>query len=663
MPTAALLLLLATLLPLGSFLVLIFIGKRLGEPLAGWVATALIAGTLVCSLGAMIAWFNGGDLAGISWGPGDGPIEISFKWLPIGSGISQDHPGFLDGVIYIDSLTVAMFNLVTLVALLVHAFAISQMRGEKRFAGFFASLSLTCFAMLGLVLSGSLMLWFIFWSWLAVASYLLIGFRQEDPLATRAALRSFILLAAADIGFLIALGILAHNLGNLTMSDLLHALGGSPIGRWTGAAAVGLLIAAMAKSAQFPLSGWISASAEAPSPAAALLHSVTSTAAGVYVIARMLPIFSAHLQMTLAIIGLFTLIIGALLSIAQRDIHQVLACHTMSQMGFIFLALGIGSWMGGLFQLMTHAFFKSLLFLSAGVIVRGSQQNRNLENFGGLLRHTPLTAIAFGIGALSAAGTPLMSGYFSEQMLLTHSGAFADSLWQGSISGGHHDPLVWLFFILPAIGAGLGAFAMIRCWMLTFWGKPRDAELAAHVRESPALWFPLAALAGLSILGGSRLLDISRMLSQAIDETENYCLVPHDIETRPSSSILQTWPVEQSGTDSDDSRAAAGAGGEAVKSQEQVGGKLFHRFYLWSIGAGGILAILIYLPGFKAVNVLLRWRWLARLREILLSWLYLEDWLYRGPTVAAEKLSHYSLEVDRRIAPSGFGRAGPDRFS
>jgi NADH:ubiquinone oxidoreductase subunit 5 (subunit L)/multisubunit Na+/H+ antiporter MnhA subunit len=460
-------------------------------------------------------------------------------------------------------------------------------------------------------------------------------------------------MAAADIGFLAALGILAHNMGNLTMSDLLHTLGGSPIGRWTSAAALGLLIAAMAKSAQFPLYGWISASAEAPSPAAALLHSVTSSAAGIYVIARMLPIFSPTLQMTMAIIGLVTLIVGGLLSLAQRDIHQVLAYHTMSQMGFIFLALGIGSWMGGLFQLMTHAFFKALLFLSAGVIVRGAQGDRNLQHYGGLLAKTPLTAIAFGIGALAAAGIPLTSGYFSEQLLLTHAGAFADSIWQG-----HRNPLGWLFFILPAIGTGLGAFAMIRCWMLTFWGKPRDAEIAEHVHEAPALWFPLAALAGLSILSGSRLLDISRMLSQAIDETENYCLVPRDIETRPSGSILQTWPVDQGTTDVDDSRAAAGAGGEAVKSQTQIGAKLFHRFFPWSIGIGGFLAILIYLLGDSATNFILRWRPLGRFNEMLLARLYVDDWLHRGPTSAVTKLSRVSLQLDRRIAPGTQDRAG-----
>jgi NADH:ubiquinone oxidoreductase subunit 5 (subunit L)/multisubunit Na+/H+ antiporter MnhA subunit len=653
MPTAALLLLIATLLPLGSFLLLIFMGKRLGEPLSGWVATALIAGSLVCSLGAMVAWFNGGDLAGITWGPGDGPIELSFKWLPVGPGAAQDHPGFVDGVIYIDSLTVAMFNLITLVAPLVHAFAIAHFRGEKRFAQFFTFLSMTCFAMLGFVLSGSLIQWFVFWQWLAVGSYLLIGFRQEDPAATGSALRSWLLFAAADVAFLTTIGILVHNLGNLTMSDLLRTIGSPPQGRWTTFAALGLLIAAMAKSAQFPLHGWIIASADAPSPAIALLQSVTSTAAGVYLIARMLPMFSPSLQMTLAIIGLITLIVGGLLSIVQRDIHQVLGFHTMSQMGFIFLALGIGSWMGGLFQLMTHAFFKSLLFLSAGVIVRGKNGDRNLLHYGGFMRQTPLTAVAFAIGALAAMGTPFMSGYLSQQMLLTHAGAFADSLWQG-----HRDPLVWLFFILPVIGAGLGAFALVRCWMLTFWGAPRDAESIGRMREVPALWFPLAALAGLSILGGSRLLDISRMLSQAIDETENYCLVPRDIETRPSGSILQTWPVDQGGTDVDESRAAAGAGGDAVKTQTQIGAILVHRFLPWSLGIGAVFAAIIGLSGGAAAMFILRWRPLNQFHELLLNRLYVDDWVNRAPRMAADNLSHYSMQLDRRIAPGNSDRAG-----
>src|SRR3954469_24838823 len=230
MPTPAILLTLATCLPLAAFVLLVFVGKRMGTPLAGYVGTAFIGSAFVCSIVAMISWYGGGTYAGHKWGFEEGPINIPIQWIPIGlpdrpGGIDQDHPGFLDLGIFVDSLTITMFAMITLVSTLVFIFSIGYMREDKRYPRFFTYLGLFCFSMLGLVLGGTMLQLFVFWELVGLCSYLLIGFWYEKKSASNAAIKAFITNRVGDFGFLIGFGILFYHLGNVTLPHMWVALG------------------------------------------------------------------------------------------------------------------------------------------------------------------------------------------------------------------------------------------------------------------------------------------------------------------------------------------------------------------------------------------------------------------------------------------------------
>src|SRR5687768_7036891 len=225
MPTPALLLLIATLLPLLGFVILLFVGKKMGTPLAGWIGTAMIGGSFVCSLVAMLAWYNTGTYQGADWGFEKGPINIPYHWIPVGPGVEQRTPGFLDIGIYVDSLTIAMFAMITLVSTLVFVFSIGYMRDDSRYPRFFTYLGLFCFSMLGLVIGGTILQLFIFWELVGLCSYLLIGFWYEKKSASNAAIKAFVTNRVGDFGFLIGFGILFYHLGNVTLPSLWAILG------------------------------------------------------------------------------------------------------------------------------------------------------------------------------------------------------------------------------------------------------------------------------------------------------------------------------------------------------------------------------------------------------------------------------------------------------
>jgi NADH-quinone oxidoreductase subunit L len=619
MPTAGLLLLIAMLLPLASCLLLAVLGGRMGRPLAGWVATALVAGSAACSLGAMIAWFNGGQLSGLSWGPGDNPIEISNKWLPIGAGIGQDHAGFVDVVIYIDSLTIALFNAISLVGLLVHAYAVAAEAEDENFSGFFTELNLLIFGALALALSGSLLQIFVCWQVLSVATFLLNAFRNDDVLARREAMHTFLVGATADVGFLLALVELTRTMGNLTISDLSRLMhggvgpGGTPIAHSTQTIiGVLLVISAAAKMGVFPFRRWQTSAAHAPAAGSALLQTVAGTAAGTILLARVYPLLTPAVLWAIIIIGVVSFVLSAMVSIVQRDVDQVLAWGTTSQMGLMFLALGIGSWIGALFQLFSHIFFKSLLFLSEGNVLLAAEGRRDLGKMGGLMRLRPLTAATMGVGAIAMAGVPFTCGYFSQEMVLSHAGAFAMAGWQA-----HHAWWYWIFFAGPMVGVGAGAMGIARCWMLIFWGKPR--AMTEYVVSDPRtmLWLPLAALATLSIIGGSRILEIKPMLAQAVSETESYCFGQQINPAHPSGSYLQAWPVD---TD-EEGRPTS----DPLSMQMDAGARLFRSYFPWSLGVGLGLGFLLYLRGFAAAEVLLRFPPLRFVHSLLVRRFMLDE--------------------------------------
>src|SRR5687768_8143224 len=460
MPTPALLLVIATLLPLLGFVILLFLGKKMGTPLAGWIGTAMIGGSFVCSLLAMIAWYTVPD--GSAWGFEQGPINILYPWIPVGQGIEQQKPGFLDIGIYVDSLTIAMFAMITLVSTLVFVFSIGYMREDSRYPRFFTYLCLFCFSMLGLVIGGTILQLFIFWELVGLCSYLLIGFWYEKKSASNAAIKAFVTNRVGDFGFLIGFGILFYHLGNVTLPSLWAILGNAgtlnegslpiPGGAITAGLltvmGIGLFFGAVGKSAQFLLHVWLPDAMEGPTPVSALIHAATMVAAGVYLVGRIFPVLSPGAKLFIAIIGVTTLTMAALIAIVQSDIKKVLAYSTLSQLGYMILAMGIGSWVGGLFHLITHAFFKALLFLGSGSVIHAAHHEQELPQYGGLWRKIPVTAITFFIAVLAIAGTgfgPIgFSGYYSKDTIVAQAGAFATYATE---NGG--SKFYWVLFILP----------------------------------------------------------------------------------------------------------------------------------------------------------------------------------------------------------------------
>jgi proton-translocating NADH-quinone oxidoreductase chain L len=665
--TVATLLAIATLLPLVSFVILVFVGKRMGNPIAGVVGTIFISGSFVCSLAAMIVWLSAGSEsnAGSVYGFGGQPVRIDYDWIPVGKWLSNN--GFLQVGIYVDSLTIVMFAMITLVASLVHVFSIGYMAGDKRFPRFFTYLGLFCFSMLGLVIGGTILQLFIFWELVGLCSYLLIGFWYEKKTASNAAIKAFVTNRVGDFGFVIGLGILFFNLGNVTLPDVWGAMGragkvetgqvlvlpadGTPaelagtvhpdrpeFTKYNHMSAtlltvmgIGLFFGAVGKSAQFPLHVWLPDAMEGPTPVSALIHAATMVAAGVYLVGRIFPILTPDAKLFIAIIGCTTLTMAALIALAQTDIKKVLAYSTLSQLGYMILALAVGSWVGGLFHLITHAFFKALLFLGSGSVIHAAHHEQELTQYGGLWRKIPYTAATFGVGVLAIAGTPFLSGYYSKDMIIEHAGAFS---WLATHTG--KPGSYWLFFALPTAIAYVTAFYMTRCWMLTFAGKPRNQHLYDHAHDTPILYIPLIVLAVLSVIGGAWL-GVQPLLESSIQETRNYF---DPAKARPTGAApVPTINGRFEGFDtawqSEHAYKQSGGAAEPPPHAEafEKGHDLVQTCVFWAFLVGIGLGVAIYWNGFKVANAMLR---IPPIRWINI-WLYRRmyfDELYLGTFVA-----------------------------
>ncbi|MDQ3441736.1 MAG: NADH-quinone oxidoreductase subunit L [Planctomycetota bacterium] len=679
MPPPALLLLIATLLPLLSFTILVFVGKRMG-PLAGIVGTLAIAGSFGCSIGAMMVWLQD---SGAAWGAGKLPIDLTFPWLPVGAGINQKHEGFLDVGIYVDSLTITMFAMITLVATLVHVFSIGYMREDKRFPRFFTYLGLFCFSMLGLVIGGTAIQLFVFWELVGLCSYLLIGFWYEKKSASNAAIKAFVTNRVGDFGFLIGFGILFYHLGNVSLPDMWVALNGAG----TGAAVtlsngvvfssglltmmgIGLFFGAVGKSAQFPLHVWLPDAMEGPTPVSALIHAATMVAAGVYLVGRIFPILTPDAKLFIAIIGCVTLTMAALIALAQSDIKKVLAFSTLSQLGYMILAMGIGSWVGGLFHLITHAFFKALLFLGSGSVIHAAHHEQEMPQYGGLMRKIPITAITFAIAVLAIAGTPFLSGYYSKDLILGNAGAFAALAAQGERS-----KYYWLLFWIPTIIAYVTAFYMTRCWMLTFWGKPRNQHLYDHAHESPILFVPLIVLAVLSVIGGSYL-GVRDLLANSVEESRHYC----QSKMAPGMTFTgfdTAWPAKlpehhevpldqganPAAAEEDEQAAATSADASGLAHADphdplQLGTDLMHRYVFWAFVVGIGLGGAVYSGGYKFANMLVRIPPLGWIHTWLYRRMYFDE-LYSSVFIAITMgLSRFSAWFDRTVVDGIVNLAG-----
>ncbi len=390
-----------------------------------------------------------------------------------------------------DSLAAVMTLVVTGVGFLIHVYSAGYMAHDESPARYFAFLNLFTFAMLVLVLGANLAVMFIGWEGVGLCSYLLIGFWYKKDSAANAGKKAFITNRVGDFGFLLGMGLLIATLGTLDISEIGHLVEAGRIGTGTATAvALLLFLGATGKSAQIPLYTWLPDAMEGPTPVSALIHAATMVTAGVYMVARMHVLFehSGTALAVVAFVGAATAVYAASMGLVQHDIKRVLAYSTISQIGYMFVGLGVGAFSAGIFHLMTHAFFKSLLFLAAGSVIHALSGEQDLRRMGGLRRRIPKTYGVFLVGALAISGVPGLSGFFSKDEIL--AAAFA--------SGNY---IVWG---LGLVGAAMTAFYMFRLIFLAFFGEERfSSEAGHHLHESPPVMIvPLQILAGLAVAGG-----------------------------------------------------------------------------------------------------------------------------------------------------------------
>ena len=399
-----------------------------------------------------------------------------------------------DFALQVDQLTLVMLLVVTGVGWLIHIYSTAYMADDSGYTRFFAYLNLFMFFMLILVLAANYALMFVGWEGVGLASYLLIGFFFLKPSATNAGNKAFWVNRVGDFGFLIGLFLMFRTFGSLDFGSVFSQAAAMPIesaghGVLTLMALL-LFVGATGKSAQLPLYVWLPDAMEGPTPVSALIHAATMVTAGVYMVARSSAIFThaPAAMMVVAVIGAATALFAATIALVQTDIKKVLAYSTVSQLGYMFLGLGVGAFGAGIFHLMTHAFFKGLLFLGAGSVIHAMGGEQDLRKMGGLRKKIPWTYATMLMGTLAIAGAPGFSGFFSKDDILGST---------GTSTGGE---ILWLVGIVTA---GLTAFYMFRMFFLAFHGTPRYDEHAVHVHESPKkMLVPLVALAVLSVVGG-----------------------------------------------------------------------------------------------------------------------------------------------------------------
>lgn len=444
-------------LPLAGFLVLTFGGRRLREPIAGWLATGCMASSFVATLGVFLA-LVGRPSDDRRW------VTTLFEWVPAGD--LRVDAGFL-----VDPLSVTMCLFITGVGALIHLYSIGYMHGDDGYRRFFAYLNLFAFSMLVLVLGDNLLLTFLGWEGVGACSYLLISFWFTDEANTTAGKKAFVTNRIGDWGFMVAIFLTFFTFGSIAYVDVLDTTAAGTVATSTATViAVMLFVGAIGKSAQFPLYLWLPDAMAGPTPVSALIHAATMVTSGIYLLTRVNPIIADAADWVPTLIawtGAGTALFAATIAVAQRDIKKVLAYSTISQLGYMFLAVGCGAYVAAVFHMVTHAFFKALLFLGSGSVIHGMNGDQDMAHYGGLRRFMPVTAGTFVVGWLAIAGVPPFAGFWSKDEIL----AFA---WNES-------PLLWAVGLVTAV---LTAFYMTRQVVLTFFGRgrfadPRPAEVEA----------------------------------------------------------------------------------------------------------------------------------------------------------------------------------------
>ncbi len=462
--------------PFAGFLVLVLAGSRLHK------RGVAIIGAGSVGISAVVTFFVSMNFLG-SPPPGDYYSQTLWTWMQVG--------GFRPSItFYLDALSLVMTAVVTFIGFLIHLYSTEFMENEEGYSRFFAYMNLFVGSMLILVLADDLLLLYLGWEGVGLCSYLLIGFWYKDPANGRAAIKAFVVTRVGDTAMAIGLFLLFINLGTLNIQEVMQRASE----QWSAgsilavAAAALLLGGALGKSAQLPLQTWLPDAMAGPTPVSALIHAATMVTAGVYLIARTHVLFALApiVQNAVAVIGALTLLTAGFSALAQHDIKRVLAYSTISQIGYMFLALGVGAWSSAIFHFMTHAFFKALLFLGAGAVILALNHEHNMFRMGGLRRELPLTFWAFLIGASSLSALPLVTaGFYSKDQILW-------SAW-ASESG---NPWLWAAGLAGALITSLYAFRMV---FLTFFGEPKGR---VSRRPGIAMRIPLGVLAVFSLFGG-----------------------------------------------------------------------------------------------------------------------------------------------------------------
>ena len=474
-------------LPVLSFLVLALAGMKMPHKVAGAIGTLSLAAVTVLSYITAVGYFTAQRTA-------EGLLPVStpwnFSWLPFTESLH------IDMGIMLDPISVMMLVVISTVSLMVHIYSFGYMKGERGFQRYYAFLSLFTFSMLGLVVATNIFQMYVFWELVGVSSYLLIGFYYTKPEAIAASKKAFIVTRFADLGFLIGILLYGYYMQTFTFSpseeQLMRAGMVLPL-------ALGLMfVGGAGKSAMFPLHIWLPDAMEGPTPVSALIHAATMVVAGVYLVARMFPLFIGFAPQTLhwvAYIGMFTAFYAATVACVQSDIKRVLAFSTISQIGFMMVALGVCTsldphegglgYMASMFHLFTHAMFKALLFLGAGCVIHAVHSNE-MSFMGGLRKYMPVTHITFLIACLAIAGIPPFSGFFSKDEILTACFRFSP------VAG-------WIMTVI----AGMTAFYMFRLYYCIFWGKTNDNYAHHTPHESPVVMtLPLVILAAITVVAG-----------------------------------------------------------------------------------------------------------------------------------------------------------------
>ena len=476
--------LLILFLPLVAFVIQIFFGKRLPRQ-GDWVSVGAITITLILSIAMFVAMLLGNDPAFKQ--------EASFTWLDMGS--FSIELGFL-----VDNITVIMLLVVALISTCTHIFSLKYLEGDIRYSRYFAYLGLFTFSMNGIVLANNLISMYMSWELVGVSSYLLIGHWFEKDSAANAAKKAFLTNRVGDIGFFIGIMLIYTAIGSFVFDDIFEGVSTGMIsGTTLTLAGVGLFLGAMGKSSQFPLHIWLPDAMEGPTPVSALMHAATMVAAGVYLTIRIFPLLTPDALLIVAYVGGFTALFASTIAITQNDIKKVLAYSTVSQLGYMILAVGTGVYTAAFFHLLTHAMFKANLFYGSGSVIHSmhhalhkkndhESDPQDMRNMGGFKDKMPITYWSMLVSTLAIAGVPLFSGFLSK-----------DAILAGSLSFAQHHPE---HFLLPVFGftaAAITAFYMFRMMFMTFHGKPQIPELIDDIHESPKeMTGPLVILATLS---------------------------------------------------------------------------------------------------------------------------------------------------------------------